>query len=458
MAVTTQQPQIIDLRPEHLTRTIMRLSIPSVAESVLTTMVYLVDTILIGWLNNPVVLAAVGLSGTLLWTADGLFQAISISASAMVARHWGQRDFERARIVGGQALTVSVLVAGILMSVLIPTSRAFLRLMGGEPEVVLRGTEYVSIILATSLVSFPLTVANSIMRATGDTQKPMYITGLMNVVNALLAYILVFGLGPIPRLELRGAALATSLARMLGGIGAQLVLFSSRTPIHLRPSHLLRWDWGLIGRLVRLSLPNIGETLISRLGFMLFTRILSSLGTVALAANQVAVRVESIAFMPAWGLATAAAALVGQALGAREEEMAQRGIRRALLMGNVAMVLLGAAFIGKGVAIVRIFGIQDAQLASSAATVVRISALELCGLCSVMVLSGCLRGAGDTRTPMIVTLAGTVLFRVPVTYLFAISLNGGLKGIWLATAVDWSMRALIMFFFYIRGRWKTVIV
>jgi putative MATE family efflux protein len=243
---------------------------------------------------------------------------------------------------------------------------------------------------------------------------------------------------------------------MLGGIGAQLVLFSSRTPIHLRPSHLLRWDWGLIGRLVRLSLPNIGETLISRLGFMLFTRILSSLGTVALAANQVAVRVESVAFMPAWGLATAASALVGQALGAREEEMAQRGIRRALVMGNVAMALLGAAFVAKGTAIVRVFGIQDVQLASSAATVVRISALELCGLCSVMVLSGCLRGAGDTRTPMIVTLAGTVLFRVPVTYLFAISLNGGLKGIWLATAVDWSMRALIMFFFYIRGRWKTV--
>jgi putative MATE family efflux protein len=456
LAIAAQQPQVIDLHRDHLTRTILRLSIPSVAESILTTMVYLVDTILIGWLGNPAVLAAVGLSGTLLWTADGLFQAISISASAMVARHWGEKDFERARTVSGQVLTVSVFVAGIMMAVLIPTSRAFLRLMGGEPEVVLRGTEYVSIILATSLVSFPLTVANSIMRATGDTQKPMYITGLMNVVNAVLAYMLVFGLGPIPRLELRGAALATSLARTLGGIGAQLVLFSGRTPIHLRLRHLRHWDWGLIRRLVRLSLPNIGETLISRLGFMLFTRILSSLGTVALAANQVALRVESIAYMPAWGLATAAAALVGQALGAKKEEMAQLGIRRTLVMGNAAMAVLAGAFVAGGAAIVRLFGIQDAGLAGSAAAAVRISALELCGLCSVMILSGCLRGAGDTRTPMVVTLAGTVLFRVPVTYLFAISLHGGLRGIWLATAVDWSMRALIMFMFYMRGRWKVV--
>jgi MATE family, multidrug efflux pump len=458
LTIAAQQPQVIDLHPDHLTRTILRLSIPSVAESILTTMVYLVDTILIGWLNNPAVLAAVGLSGTLLWTADGLFQAISISASAMVARHWGERDFERARAIGGQVLTVSVLVAGILMALLIPTARAFLQLMGGEPDVVLLGAEYVSIILATSVVSFPLTVANSIMRATGDTQKPMYITGLMNVVNALLAYILIFGLGPIPRLELTGAALATSLARSFGGIGALLVLFSRRTPIHLRPRHLLHWDWDLIGRLVRLSLPNIGETLISRLGFILFTRILSSLGTIAIAAHQVALRVESVAFMPAWGLATAAAALVGQALGAHKEEMAQLGIRRTLLMGNAAMAVLAAVFVGSGQAIVRLFGIQDAQLASSAAAAVRISALELFGLCCVMILSGCLRGAGDTRTPMIVTLAGTVLFRVPVTYLFAITLSGGLRGIWLATAVDWGMRALIMFAFYIRGRWKAVTV
>ena len=93
-----------------------------------------------------------------------------------------------------------------------------------------------------------------------------------------------------------------------------------------------------------------------------------------------------------------------------------------------------------------------------AALVVRISALELFGLCSVMIIGGCLRGAGDTRTPMIVTLAGTLLFRMPTTYLFAITLDAGLKGVWLATTVDWSMRALIMLFLYMRGHWKTVTV
>jgi putative MATE family efflux protein len=458
LAVALEQPRIIDLRVEHLNRTILTLSLPSVMESMLTTLVYLVDAILIGWLNDPVALAAVGLSSTLMWAADGLFQAISVSASAMVARFWGQKDFDTARAVAGQALIMSILVALLMMLLLIPIARWFLEVMGGELAVVVRGAQYVRIILATSLISFPLSVANSIMRATGDTRKPMYITGLMNAWNVVAAYVLIFGLGPIPRLELQGAALATSSARAVGGLIALGVLFSPRFAIHLRWSHLRTWDWGLIARIVRISLPNVGETIISRLGFILFTRILSSLGTVALAAHQVALRVESLAFMPGWGLATATAALVGQALGAEQQDVAEKGIRRTLLLGNGTMVVLGVAFIAFGSTIVQLFGVRDPWLTGSAAAAIRISSLELIGLCSLMVLSGCLRGAGDTRTPMIVTLVGTLLFRVPLTYLFAITAKGGLSGVWLATAVDWSMRALIMFFLYMRGSWKTVAI
>jgi len=424
----------------------------------LTTLVYLVSAILIGWLNDPVALAAVGLSSTLMWASDGLFQALSISASAMVARFWGAKDFEEARRVAGQSLILSVMVALALMTILIPVAQLFLEVMGGEPEVVRRGAEYACILLATSPISFTLIIANSIMRATGDTRKPMYTTGIMNLCNIAIASVLIFGLGPIPRLELRGAALATSAARTLGGLIALGILFSSKTPIHLRASHLRRWDWGLIRRILRISLPNIGETIVSRLGFILFMRIVSALGTVALAAHQIALRVESLAFMPGWGLATAAAALVGQALGARKADVAEHGIRRTLLMGNGTIALVGAVFVVLGPAIVRLFGVQDAELVSMATMVVRISALELFGLCSVMIIGGCLRGAGDTRTPMTVTLAGTLLFRVPTTYLFAIVLDAGLKGVWLATAADWSMRALIMFFLYMRGRWKTVTV
>jgi putative MATE family efflux protein len=215
-------------------------------------------------------------------------------------------------------------------------------------------------------------------------------------------------------------------------------------------------DLRMVRQIIRIALPNIGETIISRLGFMLFTRILSSLGTVAVAAHQVALRVESLAYMPGFGMATAAAALVGQALGAHEPEVAERGIQRTLLMGGVSMAVLALCFVTFGHGIVALFGVQDRELAVLATSAVRISSLELFGLCTLMILGGCLRGAGDTRTPMLVTIAGTLLFRVPISYLFALALDGGLRGLWLATAIDWSMRALIMFVLYRRGRWKTV--
>jgi putative MATE family efflux protein len=458
LAVAVDQPKTIDLRIERLNRTIIGLALPSVAESVLTTLVYFVDTILISRLNDPVALAAVGLSSTLLWAADGLFQAISISASAMVARFWGQRDFESARDVAGQALILSVAIALVLMALLMPAARPFLQLMDAEPAVVDGGAQYIYILLATSAVSFPLSVANSIMRATGDTSKPMYITGLMNVLNIGAAYLLIFGVGPFPRMELRGAAWATSAARTVGGAVALFVLFSHWTPLHMRLHHVSRLNLGLIWRMVRLSLPNIGETVISRLGFVLFTRVLSALGTVAVAAHQIALRVESLAYMPGWGMATAASALVGQALGAQQADVAEHGIRRTLLLGNGAMAVLGIAFVAFAPGIVGIFGAQNVEMVDLATKAIRVSALELYGLCSLMILGGCLRGAGDTRTPMIVTMAGTFLFRVPLTYLFAIVAGGGLRGLWLATAVDWSMRSLIMYVLYRRGKWKTVSV
>lgn len=446
----------LDLRLDHLNRTIVRLALPSVAESLLTTLIYFVDTILLGWMNDPIALAAVGLSGTLMWAVDGLFQALSISASAMVARFWGEEDFERARQVAGQSLLLTVLVSVVLMVLFIPAARPFLVLMNAEPSVIAQGATYMQIILLASPISFLLVIANSIMRAAGDTQRPLYTSALMNGVKVLLAYPLIFGWGPFRGLGLIGAALSTSLSRALGGAWALMLLFAPRAAIRLRRTHLSRWDGALVRRIFRISLPNIGETVISRLGFMLFTRILSELGTVAVAAHQIALRVESLGFMPGMGMSVAAAALVGQALGARKPEVAEQGISRTLLLTNLIMLVLGGGFVLLAPEIVQVFGIRNAEMVALSVEVVRISALELFGLGSLMVLSGCLRGAGDTRTPMVVTLIGTFFFRVPITYLFALTLRGGLRGLWLGTAVDWSMRALVMCVLYLRGRWKTV--
>ncbi|MBC7249345.1 MAG: MATE family efflux transporter [Anaerolineae bacterium] len=436
-----------------LNRDIVQLAVPAVLENLLVTMVFFADTLLIGWLKDPTSLAAVGLSSTFMWIATGLFQAIAVGATALVARAWGARQFEEARNIGAQAILLGLVLGGVVMVVMYPLADDFLVLMGGEPEVVSQGSLYLRLILLTSVFSFPQMVVSGIMRGAGDTRRPMQITLLMNVWNVFAAYALIFGPGPLPAWRLAGAGVATSSARMLSGCLALFCIFSGRTVIRVPLRYLLHWDWRTAWRILRLSLPNVGETLIARTGHTLFYRIISALGTASLAAHQIAVRVESLSFMPGWGLTTAATTLVGQALGAGKEDLAEESIRRTLRFALGMMGAIGVVLGLFGRQLVVIFGATP-EVLDLAGLAVRLAALEQPGIAMQMVIAGSLRGAGDTRTPMLVTLVGVLFFRVAVVYLFAIVLGWGLAGVWLGTAVDWTGRAVLMYSLFRRGTWK----
>jgi putative MATE family efflux protein len=447
--------RVLDLRPEAINRTIIRLATPAVLENLLSTMVYFVDAFLIGWLHDNAALAAVGLSGTFMFIADGVLQAVAISATAMVARAWGEQDYERARRVGAQAIVLSVLIALLFTGIMIPFSDEFLVLMGAEPEVVSQGSLYINILLVTSVFSFPMLVSSGVMRGAGDTTKPMTVTLIMNVWNVIVAAVLIFGCGPIPPLRLAGAAIATSSARMMGGLLSLTFLFTGFTAIRIEPHRLLRWDWHIISRIMRLGIPNIIETTVGRIGHILFMRIISELGTASLAAHQIAVRVESLSFMPGWGLSVATATLVGQSLGAGRPDWAEASVRRTVLLATAFMSVTSLVFLFLNWPLVSIFG-STAEVLTLAAVAVQVGALEQIPIAVQMTLAGAMRGAGDTRTPMWVTFFGVLFFRVAAVYLFAIVLNLGLAGVWLGTAADWTGRACLMYLLYRRGRWKRV--
>ncbi len=449
------RPVALDLRPERLTHTIVRLAGPAVVENLLVMAVFFADTLLIGWLRDDVALAAVGLASTLMFVANGIFEALAVSGVALVARACGEGDRARAERAAGQALLLAGLVAAALLGVFFPLAPTFFRWLGAEPAVVAQGSRYLRIVMSTSLLSFPMMVANGAMRGAGDTRTPMWITLVMNGWNILLAGLLIFGPGPLPALGLAGAGWATASARALGGLLALAALFRGRTVLQLTAGTLWPPDGSFLARIVRIALPNLGEAIVSRLGYTLFMRMVSGLGTVALAAHQIALRVESLSFMPGWGLSVAAATLAGQALGAGQEDLAERSIRRTLTLATGLMGAIGVAFALFGPQIVSIFGATAGVLAL-AGTAVRIAAAEQPSIAVQMVLSGGLRGAGDTRTPMWVTLFGTVFLRLAVVYLFVVVLQWGLPGVWWGTAVDWAGRALLIWAFFRRGRWKKV--
>ncbi len=442
-----------DIKPANLNRTIISLAIPSILENLLVSAVFISDTFLIGHLGDPASLAAVGISGSYLFIANGIFMALAIGSMALVARAYGEKNLHEARKMAGQSVSLSVVFALLCMIFLIPFTAPFLSLIINDPEVVRQGTLYVQLILTTSIVAFPLQVLTGIMRATGDTRTPMYITLIMNVINIAFAVILIFGMGPIPSLKIAGAGTATAIARAAGGLMAFIVMLRGMSKLQLHLKEMVVWSWQDVARILKIAIPNIIDSLIQRVGFFAFIGIVASLGTAVVAANQIANTIESLAFLPAFGISVATTAIVGQALGAKNVAIAELATTRSALLAFCVMLFTATCAVLFGGLIARGFG-ASVEILGLATMAVQLSALEQPFIAIQNVFGGALRGAGDTRSPMVVSLVGVFFFRITTVYLLAIVLHLGLAGVWIGTAIDWAGRSLVMYILFRQGRWK----
>lgn len=450
-------PSLGHLKPESLNRAIIALALPAVLENLLVSAVFIADSFLIGHLNDPAALAAIGISSSYLFIANGLFMALSIGAMALVARAYGEGNEARARRMSGQAVTLSVVFAVVCMVALFPLAEPFLHLLIADEEVVRQGTLYIHIILSTSILAFPLQVMTGIMRATGDTRTPMYITLIMNVINIALAAAFIFGFGPIPALHIAGAGWGAAIARAVGGLMALYVMVAGLSRLQVKLREMVVWDWRDVNRIWKIALPSIIDSVIQRVGFITFTGIVASLGTVVVAANQIANTIESLSFLPAWGFSIATGAIVGQGLGARNVPIAELATRRSMYMSVAAMSAAGMLFVIFGGDIARSFGATGEVLAL-ATLAIQLAAIEQPFMALQMIYGGALRGAGDTRSPMIVSLVGVIFFRITAVYLLAVVLQLGLAGVWIGTAIDWAGRSAVMYLLYRRGKWKTLAI
>jgi len=443
------------LSEESLHSDLIRLAVPAVVENMLMTAVFIANTLIIGWLREETALAAVSLASVFMWAADALFMALSISATAVVARSWGAGDRRRAQMAAGQAILISYLGSIVVVALLFPKAEWYMHLMGAAPEVAQAGARYLRWAIGFSLLGFPLTVLNGVMRGAGDTRTPMNITLIMNVWNILGTYLLVFGVGPFPMYGVVGAGIAVGTARAAGGTLALLLLLLGGTPIRVPLRAILRWESSILHTLIRVALPAAGEYLVQRAGWAIFARIIALLGTTVLAAHQVAVSMESLSFMPGVGLSVATGALVGQALGAKKPHLAERTTMIALRYALLIMSAIGLLFFFANRPLAQLYGATP-KVVALAALALRIGAFEQIGMSIYMVLSGALRGAGDTRAPLIVSVTGIFMLRIPAVYFLAIILGLGLAGVWMSTVIDWSGRAILTAYFYRKGRWKTI--
>ncbi|MCF6157502.1 MAG: MATE family efflux transporter [wastewater metagenome] len=444
----------LELTEKNLNKNIFKLSIPIIIENVLHLGVFMSDTIMVGRLGTAPI-AAVGLAGTIFFIVSMVFSSFNIGATSIVARHTGAREYESAQIIAGQAILMSSVIGVTVTPFLFLFAQKILLLMGAEANVVALGKGFLQIVSGSLFFRLIVLTCNAILRGAGDTRTPMKITLVINCVNIPLNWLLIFGIGPFPELGVSGVAWSTVIAYGIGAVLLYTGLFSGRYAVRVSLRHVAQIRIDSMWRIIRISTPAAIDAALTHTGYLFFTKIVTLLGTVPLAAHQIAVRVEAMSFMPGFALAISTATLVGQSLGKKDPQLALLSMRRSCLFALIFMGSFGLLFLAIPEKIAMIFNPEERVL-SLASICIMIAAIEQPALAIYMVYAGGLRGAGDTLSPMIITVVGTLIFLAPLAYFFGIVLGWGLSGVWFGAAIDWIGRAAAVYILYRRGRWKRI--
>jgi putative MATE family efflux protein len=444
----------VELTKENLNKNIIRLALPVALENVLHMAVFIVDIIMIGRLGTAPV-AAVGLAGALSFIITMIFTALNVGTTALIARSFGAKQKAEAKKVAGQSILISLVFGLTISPFIFYFADNILILMSAEESVVALGSSYLKIVLSFFIFRLIILTGTSIFRGAGDTRTPMVITLVTNCVNILFNWLLIFGIWIFPRMEVAGAAWATSIAYTVGASLIFYKLLSRKSILTISFRNIIAVKKSIIKRILRISLPATLDASLTQMGYLFFIKIVAMLGTVSLAAHQIAIRIEALSFMPGFALAVATATIVGQSLGAGKTDLARLSMRKNCQIALAMMGFFAFIFLAFAKPMAMVFHPEQDVLALSAYCVM-IAALEQPALAIYMVYSGGLRGAGDSLSPMIITIVGTLCFHLPVAYIFGIVLEWGLAGIWFGAALDWILRSIAVYILFRKGRWRRI--
>jgi MATE family, multidrug efflux pump len=432
-------------------RAIMLLAIPMVLEVVLESVFAVTDVFFVSRLGENAV-ATVGLTESMMAIIYTLAIGLSIGATATVARRIGEQNPEGAARAAAQTLLLGLVISvsvGLVGMILAPT---LLVLLGATPAVVATGSGFTRVMVGCNASVFMLFLINAIFRGAGDAAIAMRVLWLANAINIVLGPLLIFGVGPFPELGVTGAAIATTIGRGTGAAFALYKLFHSGHHIRLRREHL-RLDVGLMARIVRLSGTATLQIFIGTASWIGLIRILSQFGSAALAGYTIAIRIILFALFPSWGLGNAAATMVGQALGAKKPDRAERAVWIAGFYNLCFLGTVGIVFVALADSIARLFT-TDASVLPFAVDGLRIVALGFPLYAYGMVVTQSFNGAGDTWTPTYLNLFVFWLFELPVAYVLSDRAGMGPDGVFWAITLAFSLLAVLSALLFKRGRWK----
>jgi len=440
-----------DFTTGSLNRAILLLAIPMVLELVLESLFAVVDVFWVGRLGADAV-ATVGLTESLLSLVFAVGLGLSLSTTAMVARRIGEKDPEGAAVAGVQAIVIGLAVSALVGIPSFIYAPHLLQLMGASSQIVAVGSGYARIALGGSGVIMLLFLNNAIFRGAGDAAIAMRLLWVSNIINLILDPCLIFGWGPFPKLGVTGAALATFTGRSIGVLYQFYRLLRGTERIRILASQI-RINFGVLLRLLRVSLTGILQFAIAHTSWIGLVRIVSIFGSAALAGYTIAIRILIFVLMPSWGLSNAAATLVGQNLGAKQPDRAETSVWRTGFYNMIFLGGIGVFFIFFADPVIRLFT-HDPAVIPLAVSSLRILSCGNIGYAYGMVMLQAFNGAGDTITPTIVNFFGFWLLEIPLAYLLAITAHIKSNGVYISIVVAEAAIAAASVVLFKQGRWK----
>jgi putative MATE family efflux protein len=441
-----------DFTEGSISRAVFLLATPMVLEMLMESLFAIVDVFWVTRLGADAV-ATVGLTESLLTLIFSVAIGVSMSTTAMVARRIGEKDSHGAAIAAVQSIILGVVLAVIMGLPGCLLAPRLLEWMGASAGVVATGHHYTAIVFGGSSAVMLLFLNNAIFRGAGDASVAMRVLWFSNVINLLLDPCLIFGLGPFPALGVTGAAVSTLIGRSSGVLYQLWILLHGTSRIKIAWSQI-RIAPSVILSLIRVSIAGVLQFAVAHTSWIILVRFISVFGSVAVAGYTIGIRIFIFVILPAWGLSGAAATMVGQNLGARRPERAERAVWLTSSYNMLYLGLVGIVFLLFPHALARLFT-SDAAVLRYVVDCLRIIAWGNIAYAFGMVMIQAFNGAADTVTPTIINVIGFWFCEVPLAWLLAFHAHMEVRGVFASIPIAETFIGLMSLGMFLRGRWKT---
>jgi len=372
---------------------------------------------------------------------------INVGVTVLVAQLWGAGRKDDAARAAWQAVLLAVAAAVLITGLGLLFGDRVAALLGADAIVQSILADYTQVLFTFIIFTIAINVLAGIMHGTGDTKTPLYATLIVNILHVIVAYPLIYGYLGFPRLGVKGAAIAIALSESMGAV---FLLVRSLHKRYIAAKGKV--DSKYTAMIIKLGYPIFIDRLLQNAGSLTFAKVVLLYGTAVYAAHQVGLAIEAFSFMPGYGIAVAAATMVGQNLGAGSPEKARMSAYEANRLAVLLMAAMGLVFFFFPYALLRAFT-SDPEVIKYGILYMKIVAFAQIPLAITMVVGGSLRGAGDTGFIMFATIAGMWLVRLPVAALLASVFRQEIRFVWSIMILDWLVRMALLLWRYRKENW-----